>query len=531
MVGACSRCKLKKLKCNGQKPLCSRCRNFGLKSCDYPSDKRVDKRRVLNGQNAFVFKHLNDRGRASQKLIHLNEPRSTLLATSSELFASSSPNFRYADVLLPPDPLSMQTWSESKVIGDLPCDFDIDNFFRYLDGSLTIEPADLPAANYDLNNVYEVYDEEEISRKEIINAVFDNEAHIPPSVSRVMVELIAIKTQLSDDESFLLFTVLAIGALTLAKRKFAEQRTQQMVSNEDLELHLRAPMVASEAYNYFLQARKLLPSVIENPTKHGFRGLSLISNFMTMLLTIKAQKNISNHALQVAVSIGLDKITVLDSHSEDNGLVIAFWEIWCSACMLSSFHGGPPPPVRREDIRTILDLKCMDELSSFFFQLRVQLAEFHWQVATLANTSEAFGFDDLRRAMEPLMQRMANLEDHYASDERTFKRHELFVLELKCWKSQLLMHSGLSDLMLKKSTRAFVEARCIIKELWSFYNPVTLTEGTLLARLDWNFTYHFEQPLCVHSLQPPFFLATLSQKFTCPMITLSISWDERSSRH
>lgn len=491
MVGACSRCKLKKLKCDGLVPSCSRCHELGLQSCYYPPDKRVDKRRILNGQSAFVFKHSNDRKRAIRQFppsIDHNEKTSSkfsgILTTSSLQF----PDNNVLELPKNPDQLSTQTWSEIGEIGELPCDFDIDQFFQYLDGSLNLESYDKSIKNSEVP-IYETCNGEAASRQTLIDAVFENEDHTPQSISRAMIELIALTAQVSEDESFLLSTVLTLGALTLAKRDFVEQRSKQLLSGDNLEHPLRAPFVASEAYIYFLQAREYIPKMVENPTRHGFRGLSLISNLMSMLLTTESQMYVSYHALHVAVSIGLDKLAVLDAHSDDFGLVIALWEIWSATCMLSSFH-GVLPPIKREDIKATLDLNIVPEYASTFFQLRVQLAELLCQVTTISHPPEAHMSDaEMRRALMALMLRMNNLEEQYATDEHTFKRQELLILELKCWKSQVNMLSSLPSMVLKVNVRAVVEARNIIKELWSYYNPDSIVEGSMLAHLDWNFTY------------------------------------------
>lgn len=376
-------------------------------------------------------------------------------------------------------PNSTEPWSDLENLDIIPENLDIDEFFRYLDGSFTAtSPATIRSVPSVVSNATEFQSIEVQTQQTLIDAIFSDGSHTPPAISRLLIKNIAMKPARAFDETFLYNSVLALGALTLAKRDLVA-----MHAMPNYEHQTRPPAMASEAFNYYQHARKLIPNILETPTRDGFKGLVLISNFMSILLTFEAQMFISFNALQVGVSIGLDSVATFAAGSEESGLVIAFWELWSTACMLSSFHGRFPP-VRREEITTTLDLHMRKRHEEQFFRLRVGFAELHCQLSKMHNQRSA----ELDSKFETLTLTLLELEERYLADKSAFHRNEILVLELKCWRAQAAMLYHLPDLVQKRSTRSVIEAKTILRELWVYYNPEIFQGSHLLKTLDWNFT-------------------------------------------
>lgn len=97
------------------------------------------------------------------------------------------------------------------------------------------------------------------------------------------------------------------------------------------------------------------------------------------------------------------------------------------------------------------------------FLLRTQLAELHCQVAMKRLHGSGHASSDFNNTMSAISEKVSILEEGYASDEVTFNRRELLVLEPKCWKSQAIMLANEEKLTLKSNTRAVVEARSIVR--------------------------------------------------------------------
>lgn len=376
-------------------------------------------------------------------------------------------------------PNSSEPWSDLESFDIIPENLDIDKFFRYLDDSLTAtSQGTIRSVPNVAPNPTEFHNVEIQNKKNLIDAIFSDGSHTPPAISRMLITNIAMKPSRAFDETFLYNSVLALGALTLAKRDLVAMHATPINEHQT-----RPPAVASEAFKYYQKARNLIPNILETPTRDGFKGLVLISNFMSILLTLEAQMFISFNALQVGVSIGLDSVSKFAAGSEEFGLVIAFWELWSTACMLSSFHGRFPP-VRRDEITTTLDLNMKKSHEEQFFRLRVGFAELHCQLSKMHNQRSA----ELDSKFETLSLTLMELEERYLADKLDFHRNELLVLELKCWRAQAAMLYHLPDLDQKRNTRSFVEAKTILRELWVYYNPKIFQGSHLLKTLDWNFT-------------------------------------------
>lgn len=487
MARACVRCKLKKLKCDGMKPSCSTCLKLGLR-CETPIDKRVDKRRFQNGVSLFVFKNapveqIRERSgspRTREKSVsYLAPPPNTANHLPVDSPQVSQKNIN--EVNFNPIP-----WLNLEDFGELQIDLDIDEFLRNLDYSFGLELPDSLRESIPSSPLPHLQNESVTLHQMLIDTVFGDTSHTPKSVTRSMIESIANKTYRSEDESFLLSTVLAIGALTLAKQNYAEQRRAM---SENDSVRLKTPLVASEAYHHFQDARKLNSHILEHPSKNGFRGLALISNFLSGLLTLEAQMIVSYQALQVACSIGMHCRQSSEPVGEEFGLTIAFWELWCSACLFSSFHGRPLP-LRKEDIITPSNLNITDKFSKEFFLLRIRLAELHSQLANKkANGNNGVTIQGFQEAVGETRERLYSLAGSFPTSEQGFHRQELLIMELKCWMSQAVMLEGEHALIKKLNIRSFIEAKKIINDLWNHYNPEIFGKGAMLRHLDWNFTY------------------------------------------
>lgn len=138
-----------------------------------------------------------------------------------------------------------------------------------------------------------------------------------------------------------------------------------------------------------------------------------------------------------------------------------------------------------------MDFDLKNEYNKRFFHLRVEIAELHCQVAALKvnGLASLVSERDFHTKVSTISQRIVELEALFPQTELNFYRQELLTLELKCWMSQAIMLEGQQRLTRKLSIKSVVEARKLIRELWSYYNPEKFARGTMLLHLDWNFTY------------------------------------------
>lgn len=484
MAKACVRCKQKKVKCDSMEPSCSTCLKLGLR-CESSSDRRIDKRTVQDGISSFVFKNSGSKNKRRQSYEKSNFVGSSGLIPTPISSSEGGPPVGLFDRSTQLDSNSFLSCLEFGDTGELLYELDIENFFLNVDGSSGLDQVDshqtAPLGDTASAASLGTDSTEAFSHLLLIDTVFNDESHTPMSITRLMMMAIDAKSQKSEDESFLLNIVLAIGALTLGKRDLA----QSSVGFSTNASNLNSSLVASEVVKYFQNARHFNSFILEKPSRNGFRGLVLMANFLTGLLTLEAQMIVSFHALQIAVSLGLHRIEETELLEENYELSIAFWELWCSACLFSSFHDRLPP-IRIDEISTPSKLKMENAFDEDFFQLRIRLAEIHCQVR---KNSVAVPKHDLRRALADVMETVDSLEEQISFDEQAFHRRELLLLELKCWKSQALMLDNRYELSRNRSKLAVNEARKIVRELWSHYNPETFKKGILLAHLDWNYTY------------------------------------------
>lgn len=468
MPGACSLCRARKLKCDKTRPSCSRCSKLKIGRCTYPADKRRDKRKIIDGSTSFVFKNSHAVAKSHVGFLSAIE---SFESSKDEILGSEDPDVggvMGTDYNKRIDEVKTAGIPEWPNLGDFMdlSDLDMDTFLRYLDAAEFADP-DLCS-----QPVSTLLDQKNTPHEVLVDVVFENESHIPPFITRERLSRHMQNSHASSGEIFLLKAVMAIGALTLAKRDFATNQR-----STDVQL----PIVAAEAYEFYSQARQLLPEVIENPSPDGFAGLSLMANFMCILLTVEEQLAVCNQALEMAVRLGLHNLGGLAENSEKCGLVVAFWEVWCSSCMLSSFFGRPTV-LSWESIFTTENV-IKGPLSGRFFQMRVRFAKLHSKLYTRPSGSIN------REEIDKLTRGLDSLEEAYFSNLPEIQRKELLVLELKCWKSQLLILANKDKLREKTSMRSVLEAKLIIRELWHHYNPDFSASGLVFHHMDWNFSY------------------------------------------
>lgn len=494
----CERCKLKKLKCDGLHPACSRCTQAGLSECSYPVDRRLDKRKRLSGDKPYIFwdstqakkpkvtKSTPSSKGSEQSFEAQTVPGSVIMMTPQgqpDLSTGLIGSFRYSpgstdtDSPYVPTEFDLQ-WPELESL--LAGDLDIDMFLQCLDESLTVQTSVLGENGHvDVSPSMG-----EATHQKLIDAVFSNTNHKPPGITYEQILELAMKpaSKKTPDDVFLESVVYAIGSLTLAKRDLVRQK-----GDAQSEHPPTIPPEAAEAFNHYTQAKKLVPTISEKPTKNGFRGLVLMANYMSILIKPGTQMFICYDALQVAISLGLDSISSVNPNDEDFGLVVLFWNVWCTACMLSAFHGRLPP-LRRDDITTTLELKMTNQIVQDFFTIRVTLADLHCLVTKYIKKHSRVS-EKLSASLVSVKHSISKLEEGFAPDEITFHRREVLCLELKCWWAQVAMLLSLPGLLLKQNIRAAIEARNITKELWSYLAPSFVHNRKTLETLDWNFSY------------------------------------------
>lgn len=459
---ACNRCKKLKCKCDGTRPICIRCLKHGCKDCRYPPDRRFDKRQRVNGIDKFIFKNgSSSRARRKEpdtqnvnRITPCNEQNSSSIDSDSNI----------ADKWLE---LDISTFF----------DFDFDQFMNYLDLDFSIDAAQ-PA---DLENI--MHQEPENHYCKLLDVVFSNDSHKPPGITKKMILDLIYKDK-TPDEIFLQSLVLAIGALTLSKAELLNQSHSDSRISDNLSI----PKVALEAYEYYTKAKNIIPQILETPTKNGFRGLVLLSNFITVLIPVRFQMVMSHNALQVAFSLGLHRVNYVDPESEDHDLIISFWGLWCSTCMVSSLH-NVLPPLLKTHIKSTTNLKFPNEHTREFFFLRIDWADIQCKILQYKNTDIRDEYHQLNQDIIRLNERMNFLQEMVLNDYASYKRSELFNIELSCWKSQSIMLLSLPDLLNKVSIRAAIEAKRIIKELWNYYNPKIIHDIEFVKTLDWNFSF------------------------------------------
>lgn len=323
----------------------------------------------------------------------------------------------------------------------------------------------------------------------LIDAVFNNKMHTPPAVNHDMIINIDLMQNRSEDEEFLYTTILAMGALTLAKRDLVSQRQETVVSfssaSDNGSLELKLPAMASEAFDHYCTAQKLIPRILERPSKNGFRGLALMANFMSILLTPETQMFITYHALQIAISIGLTQAVSLEPKSEDESLAVAFWGLWCTSSMLSTFHARSPPLMRGK-IATTPNIKMRDAYVERFFEIRIRLAALTGLLTKVNGAEGNIYYHKLNKELAILGNEVSWFEEMLPNDQAVFNRHDLLVIELKCWKAYVSMLLNLPALVNLIHNRAVIEAKNIIKDLWVYYYSY---RQSFLPNLDWNFSY------------------------------------------
>ncbi|CAI4052331.1 hypothetical protein SUVZ_14G3850 [Saccharomyces uvarum] len=516
---ACTVCKKRKLKCDGNNP-CSRCNKLKTpEKCSYCTDRRKDKRKVQNGSRVFVFKNQNIRN--ENNFLEKNDEHSEdLLSDKTRIEIAelephiNLPEFDTTDIQI----VDTGIWSNS-----LLTDFDFNNFstegadvgdFLKLlgDSSFPIGKEDLSYSpgtidfNTLTNSVTGVTESEDYTtkRSHLINILFEDESHAPPGISKRHLLDLELKygdlesTEGSSDGKFLLATSLCLGSLTIRKRELLNPSSSQdypLLSENGI------PKLTADAYKYYTFAKALIPDLLPCPTIDGFCGLVLMANFMTMMISLEGQLYLSINALQIAVALNLNNREkckeLIELNAAGVGLVLLFWNIWCSSCMLTTFQGRKPF-ITLEDITTPLPCELhfgnkICELSINFMQLRIQLAAIQGKIFKqlyISGPTNKDQFLKLQNELEEVSIQINRLKSCPIFEERLFYRSQVLMLELSSFKAQTSFLLYRPYLISAKSLGAVNAAKSIIHEIWSHYTKqFPKNEKEIVEHLDWNFCY------------------------------------------
>ncbi|KAI0464539.1 hypothetical protein LJB42_002154 [Komagataella kurtzmanii] len=512
---ACLDCKRQKLKCDGNKP-CSRCIQMEIpKTCKYIAEGRKDKRSFENGSRNFVFK--DQVFRRSDSLSKTRKNNQNKVAASNLDGGESNPRF-----------ISEEFCSESNQDGkNLPCrdyqlDFDFNDFnteaedmnrfLELLGDDFLLHDQELYPHHQNISfsvvsgtNSTEVTEPEKLfsQRDHLIEILFENEIHVPPGISKQ--HLLDLEKTYDDlreiggnsDQKFLLCTALCLGALTIRKRELLNQST---VEKPATILRNSIPKISSDAYNYCNIAKALILDVLSSPTIDGFCGLALMANFMTMMISLEGQLYLTTNALQIGMALDLHRREkcneLVESDANGLGLILLFWNVRCSACMLSAFHGRQPLIVP-ENISTpqpceLLPENKLNELVMNFMQVRIQLAALQSKILVeiygSGFTDEAF--TKLEKELEYISAQVESNKSCPTFEKHAFYRSRLLMLELSCLRAQTVLLLYRPKLITGKSLRAVNVAKSIILDIWSQYTKqYPSNKREMLEHLDWNFCY------------------------------------------
>lgn len=512
---ACTVCRKRKLKCDGNKP-CGRCIRLNTpKECIYDIDKRKDKRKIKNGSKVFLFKN-NTIDNGNNSILEnkgLNED------LSSHIYEKEAPKFdsdidisRFGtnDAVI----FNNDGWDTS-----LPIDFDFDefntettdfdDFLKLLgDNSPSKEQKSLsysPTA-IGLSGVVKETESEDNAptRSRLIDVLFENELHSVPGISKWHLYELESQypnlecTEGDSDEKFLLSTVLCLGSLTIRKRELLNHSN---IDNSPLLPENSISKLTTDAFKYYNAAKTLVPDLLSHPTIDGFCGLVLMANFMTMMISLEHQLYLSINALQLAVALNLNDNTkckeLLESNSDGIGVILLFWNIWCSSCMLATIH-GKNPFITLEQITTPLPCEISprnktNKLLIDFMQIRIKLATLQskiFQRLYTSSTANEVPFVNLEREFEEVSLQITRLKGFPIFEEHLFYRSRVLMLELSCLRAQASFLLYRPYLITGESLQAVTMAKSIIHEIWSQYTKqFPDNEKERHERLDWNFCY------------------------------------------
>ncbi|CAI4050591.1 hypothetical protein SKDZ_14G3850 [Saccharomyces kudriavzevii ZP591] len=506
---ACTVCRTRKLKCDGNKP-CERCIKLDTpKQCIYNIDKRKDKRTIQNGSRGFLFKNRtinNDSGKnekCSEDLLHhLNKVKTPEL----DLYVNI-PKFGANDALTVND-----EWNNSPSMDFDFNDFntegtDLDDFLNLLgDNSHSIGQKDLlysPGGTCP-NGVAETTESEEYApqRSRLIDVLFEDESHVVPGISKWHLLDLELRygnlesTEGNSDEKFLLSTALFLGSLTIRKRELLNHST---LENYPTVLENGISKLSADAFRYYNIAKALIPDLLSRPTVDGFCGLVLMANFMTMMTSLEGQLYLSINALQLAVALNLNDSDnckkLIEANGDGIGLILLFWNVWCSSCMLTTLHGRNPF-LPLEDITTPLPFEIYsgskkNELSINFMQVRIQIAALQGKILQevyTSNTVNKLQFINLEKELEKVSIQVTRLKGSPIFEERLFCRSRVLMLELSCLRAQASLLLYRPYLINRTSLQALTVAKSIIHEIWSHYTKqFPSNKKERLEHLDWNF--------------------------------------------
>ncbi|CAI4730702.1 CPA_1a_G0047740.mRNA.1.CDS.1 [Saccharomyces cerevisiae] len=512
---ACTVCRKRKLKCNGNKP-CGTCLRLNTpKECIYSIDKRKDKRKIQNGSKVFLFKNNNVNNGSNSTLENIGQsedPASHIYKEGTPQFDSDIDISRFGtnDAVI----FNNDGWNAS-----LPVDFnfdefntettDFDDFLKLLgDNSPLTEQKGLsysPTVT-SVNGMAKATESEDhaLTRSRLIDVLFENELHAVPGISKWHLFELESRypnlecTEGNSDEKFLLSTVFCLGSLTIRKRELLNHSN---IENSPLLSENSISKLTTDAFKYYNVAKKLVPDLLSHPTIDGFCGLVLMANFMTMMISLERQLYLSINALQLAVALNLnDSIKCkefLESNSDGIGVILLFWNIWCSSCMLATIH-GKNPFITLEQITTPLPCEICprnktNDLPINFMQIRIKLATLQskiFQQLYTSSTTNEVPFVDLEKEFEEVSIHITRLKGFPIFEEHLFYRSRVLMLELSCLRAQASFLLYRPYLISGKSLQAVTMAKSIIHEIWSqFTKQFPDNEKERHEHLDWNFCY------------------------------------------
>ena len=252
---------------------------------------------------------------------------------------------------------------------------------------------------------------------------------------------------------------------------------------------------------YYNVAKILVSDLLLRPTIDGFCSLVLIASFITIMISLEDQLSLSKNFLQLAVVLNLNNSEKCEEFLESKGygidVILLFWNLWCSSCMLATIHGRSPF-ITLQNITTPLpyELHSGNEnsaLSLDFTQHRIKLAEMQgmvFQQLYTSNTINELQFINLEREFEQVSIQVTRLKGSSIFKEHLFYRSRVLMLELSCSRAQTSFLLYRPYLISGKSVQVVTMAKSIIHEIWSYYTKkFSNNEKERRKHLDWNFCY------------------------------------------
>lgn len=222
---------------------------------------------------------------------------------------------------------------------------------------------------------------------------------------------------------------------------------------------------------------------------------------MSIMISLEGQLYLSLNALQVAIALGITKNEsaqeLIKSNITGSGLILLFWNVWCSFCMLTTSLGRESF-LMLSQISTPLPCKMplfvdIDELSLSFMQLRVQLADIQTRVFSelyVSATVNMLCLENLEGELEKISKEVEHLRSYPIFEESLFFRSRVLMLELSSFRAQTCFLLYRPRLISRYSLQAVTVANSIIHQIWGHYTQQNShNKDDIIKHLDWNFCY------------------------------------------